>query len=637
MSASTARALLTPLCPTAAPEFDATAAKGDAAFEKHMARAGLEDLQTALRLLRVHIFLCCRLGRGEQWFPSGVEPATGAMSLGGVGAGAGAGHGRSGDDSSSVNGVAGAGPLGLSVRSPVDVAKDVSKIVGNHGIGAKAAAFRELYRLMYEGVAASDKPGASSPVVPSVIASALMQGSTPTPRALQKPLVPRSTLEAAIGDLRSYAILLSRGLLLKYPFLTAVPVRADPLPATLTSSATPDRRPQAASPASQQQNQRQQQQQRELIERPKSLARPASLISLLQKSAPSLFGPLQASPPPPLPSKAIAATRAGAESSAASFAGAGAASTAAANNHQHQKQQRIVLTDFGPAVLRTAHEALSILCYDTLFGVISAHTRALDDEAAPAFARIGELPPCAFGLSHAFCSPGEPGCTASAGDASEPAAAAAAAPPGRMPAAAAGDECYRSAIECLAFVQHQRSPLSKLGAVRNCLKAITHGAQLERRLEASLAGDAAAGSGDMSLSAAARPGDEGDVSPGAPLSPHAGITPSSSRAQSRGAPSSIGADDLMPRLCFVLARACLLCASSGAAASGAAASGAAASGAAACGGGAFRAFAEVCFLEECTPEDRLLGEDGYVLVSLRGALMHVLVLARSLLSPEIPQ
>ena len=93
----------------------------------------------------------------------------------------------------------------------------------------------------------------------------------------------------------------------------------------------------------------------------------------------------------------------------------------------------------------------------------------------------------------------------------------------------------------------------------------------------------------------------------------------------------------MPRLCFVLARACLLCASSGAAASGAAASGAAASGAAACGGGAFRAFAEVCFLEECTPEDRLLGEDGYVLVSLRGALMHVLVLARSLVSPEIPQ
>jgi hypothetical protein len=201
-----------------------------------------------------------------------------------------------------------------------------------------------------------------------------------------------------------------------------------------------------------------------------------------------------------------------------------------------------------------------------------------------------------------------------------------------MKAAAAGDECYRSAIECLAFVQHHRSPLSKLGALRNCLKAITHGAQLERRLEASVAGDAAAGSGVMSPTAAgaaaSQPGDEGDVSPRALLSPRGGsATPFSSSAQSRGAPSSVGADDLMPRLCFVLARACLLCASSGASGGG---GGVSVSG----GGGAFRAFAEVCFLEECTPEDRLLGEDGYVLVSLRGALMHVLVLARSLIAQD---
>ena len=42
-----------------------------------------------------------------------------------------------------------------------------------------------------------------------------------------------------------------------------------------------------------------------------------------------------------------------------------------------------------------------------------------------------------------------------------------------------------------------------------------------------------------------------------------------------------------------------------------------------------RPLASLAYLEECTPADRALGEDGYALVSLRGAATHAVGIARA--------
>jgi hypothetical protein len=241
-------------------------------------------------------------------------------------------------------------------------------------------------------------------------------------------------------------------------------------------------------------------------------------------------------------------------------------------------QQQISLlkpVDLGPSLLRCTQEALHILCNDTLFGVVLAHTRLQDEDAAPYLLKMSTQPPCAFGLSHAFCGQNEASCTRSREKGTELDTI-----PVSKNAAEKAEECYSAAIECLHFLQQQRSPLTKLGALRNCLKAITFSAAIEERLGGSQSLDMAQSS------------------------------------------SSVGADDLMPRICFVMARACrrknadVISQSNNSTDLNLALR--------------MRPFAELCYLEECMPQDKLLGEDGYTLVSVRGALMHVVMLGKSL-------
>lgn len=43
-----------------------------------------------------------------------------------------------------------------------------------------------------------------------------------------------------------------------------------------------------------------------------------------------------------------------------------------------------------------------------------------------------------------------------------------------------------------------------------------------------------------------------------------------------------------------------------------------------------RPFALLAYLEECMPSEKALGEEGYSVVSLRGALTHVLTMVREI-------
>jgi hypothetical protein len=313
----------------------------------------------------------------------------------------------------------------------------------------------------------------------------------------------------------------------------------------------------------------------------------SSFLSLLASTAPALFGPLPALPP------------AGGSSGEGGFTST--ASPLQLRRQGSQSQQvlpSLKPVDLGPSLLRCAQEALHILCNDTLFGVVLAHTRLQDEDAAPFLWKMSSQPPCAFGLSHAFCSPNEIGCTKSnTSDVIDHLGGKETSTTTRMNTAAdKGDDCYSAAIECLQFLQRQRSPLTKLGALRNCLKAITFSAGIEERLllSATAAASASVISGDQQSS-----------------------------KHNESMSSSIGADDLMPRICFVMARA-FRRTSSGSASSS-------------LSGEQYvssllrmRPFAELCFLEECMPQEKLLGEDGYTLVSVRGALMHVVMLGKSL-------
>jgi len=575
LSPAVARAVFLPLCPTAAPEYDPISLKADLAFVKHMTRLGREDPDAVQRLLRRHLFLCCRLFKGDPWLPSATmdkkevsfAPAAGSISK----------------------------PSYQQTVSPVDAALEISRVVGSHSVGSKSAAFRALFRKMY-----ADAMLTTTTTTTTNLASSENTSPPPPP----PPIVPRSTLEAAVCDLNSYAVLLARGLLLKYPFLSSLQMVSNPLrlePKTpMASAPTPRISSTPFEPSSSQSPQKHQkqgqrsgieQQQYSNISRPQDpqplVRKSSSFLSLLASTAPALFGPLPALPP------------AGGSSGEGGFTST--ASPSQLRRQSSQSQQvlpSLKPVDLGPSLLRCTQEALHILCNDTLFGVVLAHTRLQDEDAAPFLWKMSSQPPCAFGLSHAFCGPNEIGCTKSktSEEIDHLGGAETSSTTIINTAADKGDECYSAAIECLQFLQQQRSPLTKLGALRNCLKAITFSAGIEERLllSATAAASASVVSGDQQSS-----------------------------KQNESMSSSIGADDLMPRICFVMARA-FRRTSSGSASSS-------------LSGAQYvfsllrmRPFAELCFLEECMPQEKLLGEDGYTLVSVRGALMHVVMLGKSL-------
>jgi hypothetical protein len=530
LSATVARAVFLPLCPTAAPEYDPISVKADLAFVKHMTRLGRDDPDAVQRLLRRHLFLCCRLFKGDPWLPSVMN--------------------TQGDDSpSTITGQL--KRLPLSKLSPVDAALEISRVVGSHSVGSKSAAFRALFRKMYS--------------------DAML--TLPLDASTLPPIVPRSTLEAAVADLNSYSLLLARGLLLKYSFLSSLPMVSNPIrfesKTPVASAQTPrllqtpaihniSQSPQQQLPTSKQQHVEVQQQQ-------PLVRKTSSFLSLLASTAPSLFGPL-----PNLPNLPPSGGSAG----EGGFTMSSSISSPTRRRPSQQQMSLLKPVDLGPSLLRCTQEALHILCNDTLFGVVLAHTRLQDEDAAPFLLKMSTQPPCAFGLSHAFCGQNEASCTRSREKGTELDTI-----PVSKNAAEKAEECYSAAIECLHFLQQQRSPLTKLGALRNCLKAITFSAAIEERLGGSQSLDMAQSS------------------------------------------SSVGADDLMPRICFVIARACrrtsaLISQSSNSTDFNVALR--------------MRPFAELCYLEECMPQDKLLGEDGYTLVSVRGALMHVVMLGKSL-------
>ena len=289
---------------------------------------------------------------------------------------------------------------------------------------------------------------------------------------------------------------------------------------------------------------------------------------------------------------------------------------------------REIPVDVSASLTSAVTEALHVIAHDTLFAIIGAHTAAPDALAIAAVRRAAALPPCAFGLSHMFCTENEAGCCG--------ADATTAALPPSGEAAALASQLYAPAIEAFSHLPAQRTPLGKLSVLRIGLAAIAHCVLIERRLgevgdEASATPACRAFTSSQSparpkspawVTTALSPGSNTSIRAAAaqnqPQSPTFSTTFRHSGggggSQGGGAASptlspmssgsAVGADELMPRICFVLARAW--------------------------GTVDVRPIAQLTFLEECLPEDRALGEDGYAVVSLRGALQHAIALGDEL-------
>ena len=206
------------------------------------------------------------------------------------------------------------------------------------------------------------------------------------------------------------------------------------------------------------------------------------------------------------------------------------------------------------------------------------------------------LPPCAWGLPHTFCGRQEPGCSqSSAGENLSTTGTAAGEGldsesasvlrKGRVPGdgGAAGRACvlYSQSIDCLRLLPGQASPHTRASLLRATLQCLTVAAALEKQLLTP----PPAGSSPASSSSSSSPAS----SCGLP-SPHSG---------DHGL--GLGADDLMPRLCFALVQS-----------------------------GVSRLPSEVAAVEDTLPPSAGAGQDGYALVSVRGAIQHVLAKASEL-------
>lgn len=212
--------------------------------------------------------------------------------------------------------------------------------------------------------------------------------------------------------------------------------------------------------------------------------------------------------------------------------------------------------------------------------LLSPSTVAADQQWGRLAGVVRSLPPCRFGTRHDYCGACDSLCTrhgkAGTSDASSSAAAlgriAALLWPDAPPnsAAALCRLLYAPAIAYLRTLPTQRSPLAKSAALRACMSAI----YVCARIEADLAY-----ASDKGLDAAV-----------AKL--RADLNGSSGGGGGRDdSMSAIGADDLMPRLVFVLAQC-----------------------------GLSHPHVEASYMEECLPVEMQMGEEAYALISLRGAI-----------------
>jgi hypothetical protein len=642
-----AKQVFLPLCPTAALELDATAAKADVAFETFLFRIARDEPHNVHKLLRRHIFFCCRLHKGDPWLPSTASRNAGVLGASSTAAAASSlvrSRIRGGDggaivaassssflSASASASRARAGSIDLdgvlrgvrasSPRTTLETVREISRVVGSHSLGAKTAAFRELFALLYADVLAvapedAGKAGAAADEGPSdgdgdgdgASSAAGFGFGTGGPGDV---VVPRNTLAAAIADLTAFTTLFTKGLLQKYPFLTSVPIArpvADDVPRTPFSSPTSSSSSFVAAP-------------------------PAAAAPSLARTASFLLG------------------------GGGGGGGGGARKPSSSSSSAAAASVPLFPTDLTTATHRSAQEAIHVIAYSTLFRVVAAHTAPQDADAAPALAHIHPFPPCVYGLTHTFCAPDEPGCTrtlsrsrlravdegpstpaAAARDdddderreggagasqlrrsvsASAPVCSVGAAGTPLGHAAEAAEAYYRAAVECMAILTAQHSPLTKVGALRASLVAINHGALVEKGMAAVKEREEKERGEGGGTERGGGPEEEGGTtadlrgassavagqrvrSPGSPLAGAAGGR-AGGPLLSPASPVAVGADDLVPRLCFVLVRS-----------------------------RPRRVFAELAYLEECMPVDRSLGEDGYAVVSLRGAVMHVLYLARAL-------
>ena len=395
----------------------------------------------------------------------------------------------------------------------------------------------------------------------------------------------------------------------------------------------------------------------------------ARLFSFGRKAVPT-------PPPPPPPAPAPLPASAG---------GGGGAGSVTSGGGGGGSGGRPILTvqltlDCAPLVLRTVQEALHTLVYDTLLDLFSVQHDAADEAWADACATLRGVPPCVYGMPHVYCSGNEAGCTA----ATPGAAGGVLADPSIAPTAAGrAAAVYAPAVALLREVSRQRTPLAKTAALRAAMTTINLAAGVERDILARAAtcptctgfgvsstslgrvslGDAAIGGGGAgggsggggtgsgwasrrssgsswgssgsigggSLTAAltsalaeagsspvlagvrgSRTGSTGaaastssSVLAGGDDTPNRASPPLlSSRMRSRGRSGTqvvaLGADDLMPRLCFILAVVASASLPT-----------------------------ELEYCDACLPEDRRNGEDGYAVVSMHGAVMHVRQLAEA--------
>jgi len=331
--------------------------------------------------------------------------------------------------------------------------------------------------------------------------------------------------------------------------------------------------------------------------------------------------------------------------------------------------------NLSPALGRAVEEGLHVLVYDTLLAVCAAAAGPAEAEAASLMSGGGQppsddvnsnvgwplhtAPPCVYGLSHVWCAPHERGCALATPACGRGEGTCA---PPRGSAASLARAVYAPALAALAaFAASARSPYGKLTALRAALTAITAGAAVEKSLGKAMVDEARGEEeegGQEQTPAPAHVEASGSEEPREPSSrPSAGAArraawAAQSAVSAAAVPvpvpspafdtTAVGADDLMPRLCFVLAGVwdtgkpgggggglgsprALFTRPGGPSSPGNRSEGV---DMAPPGPLLLRPLAQLAYVEETCPADRVLGEDGYALVSLRGAAMHTLSIAR---------
>lgn len=436
--------------------------------------------------------------------------------------------------------------------------------------------------MLDQASATGEEEGAASPPTPTAPAQpgpALVHG-VPVVLDEAKASEARAVLQAALEDIRTFCVGFARGVLYRYPVLGALPAR---LPRTSGGSAEEGMQDHGMSGP--QMNLLQQGVTRVSggsssansgssssggggilagVKRVTGVGRQSQTIdetAIIGASREAVLSWGRVNPSTNANAAARSSGRRGSASSTGSAGGSGAGMPTASDT-----------IDCTKLVLRIVQEAFYSFIFPTLYPLMRQAYVTADAEWADALLVLQAASPCVFGLRPIYCEYGTPAsCAQHAALPADTEAIDASVGlfkcVGPSPAARAA-VLHAQAITTLRLLPRQRTPLGKANALRACMQAVTAGSAMECELE----------------DAEKRHRASQSVAPGT------GVTA-----------GPVGADDMMPRLCFIVAQA-----------------------------GIATMFTELAYLEHCLPQDRTLGEDGYAIVSLRGALMHCLDVAGEL-------